>query len=259
MMDAEREEIIVRTVQRGLVVSVQELVNITGASEATIRRDLTKLEKRGLIQRTRGGAKLPDGVKSSTRQSHFREPSFAFRKNIMDEKKRLIAKCAVSLCEDDETILIDGGTTTYHMVDFLYGSHLQIITNSFPLAGSLASTQNKIILTGGILNPESLLILDPDPESLISRYYASKLFLGIGGVDETGFTNSDLQVIQSERAMLKQSKEIIILADSSKLGKRGALLLCGFDKVNTVITDSGIPDEYNKLLTDHGIKVIIAN
>lgn len=258
MMDVEREEIIVRAVQRGLVISVQELVSITGASEATIRRDLTKLEKRRILQRTRGGAKLSEGGKALSGRGRIKEPSFAFRKNIMDEKKRLIAKCAVSLCSEDETILIDGGTTTYHMVDFLYGSHLQIITNSFPLADALAATDNKIILTGGILNPESLLVLDPEPESLISRYYASKLFLGIGGIDETGFTNSDLQVIQSERAMLKQSREIIVLADSSKFGKRGALLLCDFDKVNTVITDSGIPDEYNKLLRNNGIKVIIA-
>lgn len=259
MMDAEREEIIIRSVQRGLVVSVQELVSITGASEATIRRDLTKLEERKLLKRTRGGAKLPDGTKTSLRQMPHKETPFAFRKGVMDEKKRLIAKCAVSLCGEDETILIDGGTTTYNMVDFLRGSRLQIITNSFPMAEELVSTPNKIILTGGILNPESLLILDPEPETLISRYYASKLFLGIGGIDESGFTNSDLQVIQSERAMLKQAREIIVLADSSKFGKRGALLLCGFDKVNTVITDSGISGEFKKLLTSHGIKVLIAN
>ena len=258
-MDAEREEIIIRTVQRGLVVSVQELVSITGASEATIRRDLTKLEKLKQIKRTRGGAKLPDGMKPSIKQPQLKETPFAYRKNVMDEKKRLIAKCAVSLCGEDETILIDGGTTTYNMVDFLMGSRLQIITNSFPMAEALVSTSNKIILTGGILNPESLLVLDPEPESLISRYYASKLFLGIGGIDETGFTNSDLQVIQSERAMLKQSREIIVLADSSKFGKRGALLLCGFNKVHAVITDSGIPEEYKKLLSSHGIKVVIAN
>lgn len=256
-MDAEREAIIIRTVQRGIVVSVQELVSITGASEATIRRDLTKLEKRKMIKRTRGGATIPEGMK--VRQVPSKETPFAFRKGVMDEKKRLIAKCAVSLCGEDETILIDGGTTTYNMVDFLQGSSLQIITNSFPMAEALVSTPNRIILTGGILNPESLLILDPEPETLISRYYASKLFLGIGGIDESGFTNSDLQVIQSERAMLKQAREIIVLADSSKFGKRGALLLCGFDKVNTVITDSGISDEFEKLLSSHGIKVVIAN
>ncbi len=259
MKQAEREDIMIRSIQRGLIVSVQDMVAVTGASEATIRRDLDRLEKQGALQRTCGGAKLPEGVASPSGPTWRREPSFASRQEIMDEKKRLIAKCAVNLCLDGETIMIDGGTTTYHLVDFLRGAQLQVITNSFPLAETLIPTRNRIILLGGVLDQESLLVLDPEPEKVISRYFAAKLFMGIAGIDENGFTNNDLPVIQSERIMLEQAGEVIVLADSSKFGKRGALRLCEFERVNTVITDAGITEEYRQMLTDHGIRIIIAD
>ncbi len=162
------------------------------------------------------------------------------------------------MCLRGETIIIDGGSTTYRMVEFLTPLKLKIITNSFAIAEYLVKhSENSVYLPGGIIFPESQLILDPFDEDMYRNFRASKVFMGVGGIGTQGVTNKAINLIRVERLMIDQADKLIILADSSKFETAGDLLLCGFDRIAVIITDSGIPEEAKGLLKAHDVEVVI--
>lgn len=263
MLEREREETILRLLRQNRFVSLHEVAALVNASEATVRRDFTRLEREGLLRRLRGGAELLEsqdhgsGATTALPRTTGELP-FEYRKGIMLEKKRLIARKAVSLCQDQETIIIDGGSTIYQMVEFLKEARLQIITNSFAIAVALLEkSHNRIIIPEGIIYPDSQLILNPFKADVFENYSATKVFMGVEGIDEQGATNSEMLLIRTERAMIEHGKELIILADSSKFNRRGNLKLCGFEKIDDIITDSGVPDRYREILPAKGVNLIV--
>ena len=257
MLSAERHESILRVLRNGQFASVAEITELLQCSEATIRRDLARLESEGRLRRVRGGAErieLPQDFQPQSMQLPFE-----YRKGILLEKKRLIGRKAASLCTEGETVIIDGGSTTFQMVEFLLETRLKIITNSFAIAEVLVKrSRNTVILNGGIVYPDSQMILDPFHDETFKNYPATKVFMGAYGIDEMGATNADtLLVIRTERAMIEQGKELIILVDSSKFNRRGNLFLCGFDKISTIITDNGISAEQREMVRSHGVELIV--
>ncbi len=255
MLPAERRERILRILRQGRYAAVSDIAAVAGASDATVRRDLAQLEGEGLLRRVRGGAELTEGAARSVGAI---ELPLEYRKGVLLDAKRRIAQAAAGLCTDGETIILDGGSTTFPMTDSLASSKLTVITNSFAIAEFLVHRSLcTVILNGGIVYPESQLILDPFAQEMFSNYTASKAFMGVFGIDETGATNTESLLITTERAMIGRAKELVILADSSKLGRRGSLFLCGFDKIGTIITDGGIPDAYRGLFEERGIRLIV--
>jgi DeoR family transcriptional regulator, ulaG and ulaABCDEF operon transcriptional repressor len=255
MLDKERYEIILRVLKQDKFLTLKEIQNILKVSEATIRRDFSKLESDGYLKRTHGGAEI---VEKEIIDFKPDELPFEYRTGFLIEKKRLIAKKAVSLCESDETITIDAGSTTFQMAQFLTAIKLQVITNSFAIAKELMKNQNiRVIVSGGIIYPDSQLILNPFDDNIFKNYYSSKVFMGVGGIDEQGLTNSDPFLIRVQRQIIEQGKNLIILADSSKFDKKGSLLLCGFEKVHTIITDNDIHGEMKDFLVSKGINLMI--
>ncbi len=257
MLDRERYELILRLLARGRYARVSELAGLLRSSPATVRRDLTRLEQAGLLRRVRGGAELARAMEDG-REEKPPQPPFEARQGIMLEKKRRIARRAAALCEEEETIMIDGGSTTFQMVEFLRDARLQIITNSFAIAEYLVNhSANTIILNGGTIYRDSRLVLDPFQDSLFRRYYASRVFMGVYGIDELGATNNEPLLIQAERTMIEQARRLVILADSSKFGRRGSLMLCGFEKMHTLITDSDISPQARELVESRGVELIV--
>ena len=254
MLAPERERLILRLLRQDRFASVSELAGLAGSSEATVRRDLGRLERTGRLVRVRGGAELAAGAEGGAVQLPFES-----RKGLLSETKRRIARLAASLCREGETIIIDGGSTTYHMTEFLLPVKLQILTNSFALAQALVgSSANTVILSGGVVHADSQLVLDPFQEDPFRRYLAAKVFMGVYGIDEMGATNIEVQLISAERAMIEHAKELIILADSSKFDRRGSLFLCGFERMGTVISDAGVTEAQRRLLESRGVKLLIA-
>jgi DeoR family ulaG and ulaABCDEF operon transcriptional repressor len=250
----ERERLILRLLRQDRFATVAELADLARASEATVRRDLARLERGGSLRRVRGGAELAAGGEAETPQLPFES-----RKGMLSETKRGIARLAASLCREEDTIIIDGGSTTYHLAEFLLPMRLQILTNSFALAQALVGrSTNTVILGGGVVHPDSQLVLDPFQEDPFRHYVAAKVFMGVYGIDEMGATNTEVQLINAERAMIEHAKELIILADSSKFDRRGSLLLCGFDRIHTVITDAGVSEAHRRLLESHGVRLLVA-
>lgn len=253
MLERQRKETILRLLELHRFISIHDAAEATGASESTVRRDFADLEMMQRVQRVRGGVELING----TTQHHSFNPSFRHRASINIEKKRRIAAAAVGYLEDGETIFLDGGTTTFCMVEYLIPFTLQIVTNSFAVARFLLEhSQCRVILPEGAVNPETQLIqnnINPDP---FVNYSASRAFMSIEGITETTLTNNDGLVIQAERAMITHSRELIILADDTKFGRIGALTLAPVEQASMIITTADADKRMCRHLEERGIRVI---
>ncbi|MCG8479759.1 MAG: DeoR/GlpR family DNA-binding transcription regulator [Spirochaetales bacterium] len=257
-MEKEREETIIHLLRQNNFASIRDIVKLTETSEATIRRDFKRLEHEGRIRRLRGGAELSDREKKNQPDTVVEVP-FAYRKGILSGTKRRIAKAAVSLIGHHETIIIDGGSTTYQMAEYLKDLKLTIITNSFAFAEYLIRNgKSQIILPEGVLYPDSLLILNALQADPFRNYHASKVFMGAGGINDRKITNKRMDLIQAERSMIEHGDELVILADSRKFQISGNLYLCDLDRVSTIITDEGILPETAERIRMKGINLVIA-
>jgi DeoR family ulaG and ulaABCDEF operon transcriptional repressor len=219
MVNHNRRKRLLKLLAEHEEASVAQLVTWLNASPATVRRDLSWLATRNLLTRTRGGA--------------------------------------ANLCVDGETIIINGGTTTYMMVEFLADKHLKILTNSFLMAERLlVSSENEIILPGGKVYREQNVILSPFDNDITQHHYAAKMFMGVYGLSLLGLMEADPLLIQAEKRLISQAEELIVLADSSKFAKKAGLILCGLNRVSCVITDTGVSDSAVQLLEQSGVNVI---
>ena len=259
MIDKERQELILEHLGKTRFITVRELTTLLSSSEATIRRDLVALDKSGLVQRHWGGASLAGQADSKPNPPSLPESSLENRISKQGEIKREIAKLATSLIEEGETIIIDGGSSTYFMADYLEDKNLKVITNSFAIATRLIEqSRNTVIIPGGIIYPQSRIVLNPFDSNFFDDYAPSKLFMSVGGLSDMGATNSDTTLIRVEKRMIESANELIILCDSSKFSKRGSLFLCGLDDIDILITDDGISLEFKRILEAAGVKVLIA-
>ncbi|CAM5277015.1 DeoR/GlpR family DNA-binding transcription regulator [Frigidibacter albus] len=255
MHESERHRIILSTVEGRPVVSVSDLVTLTGASEATIRRDIAALHVQKKLRRVRGGAESvapPQFVGINARP-------FSVNEGIRLAEKRAIARAAVDLCSDGEAIIINGGTTTFQMVHMLTAKRLQVFTNSFPIAEHLLKhSKNTVLLPAGAIYREQNITLSPFDEDGSRNFYATRMFMGCRGIGPLGVMEGDPMLVQAEQKLIGQADELIILADSSKFGARSSLLLCPLARIHTVITDDGIGDRAAAMLEAADVRLIVA-
>ncbi|KKC41393.1 DeoR faimly transcriptional regulator [Devosia epidermidihirudinis] len=255
MHETERHRVIIATVQTRPVVTVAELCEITGSSEATIRRDIAALHVRGELRRVRGGAEAVNPPE----QSALMGRPFSVNETLNIAQKRAIARSAAELCRDGEPIIINGGTTTYQMVHHLTARRMSVFTNSFAIAEYLIhNSRNSVIIPGGTVYREQNVILSPFGGVVASHFYAKRMFIGCQGIGQLGLMEADPMIVQSELGLIGQAEELIVLADSSKFSGRSSLILCGLDRITAVITDSGIRDEDRQMLETAGVRLIVA-
>lgn len=253
--EAERHRVILAAVQSRPMATVAELVEMTGTSEATIRRDIAALHVQGKLRRLRGGA---EAVNPPSQPGLLGRP-FSVNETINTALKRAIAKEAVALCEDGEPIIINGGTTTFQMVYPLVNRRLQVFTNSFPIAEHLLHhSKNIVMVPGGTIYREQNIILSPFETDVSRNFYARKMFMGAQGVGPHGIMEADPLLIQAEQKLINQADELIVLVDSSKFRMRSSLILCPLDRVHTVVTDRGIRDEERQMLEAAGVRLVVA-
>ncbi len=255
MHERERHRVILSAVQSRPVATVAELVELTETSEATIRRDIAALHVQGKLRRVRGGA---EALTPPTQAGLIGRP-FSVNETININLKRAIAKAAVEMCADGDSIIINGGTTTYQMVFHLAHRRCQVFTNSFPIASHLlAHSRNSVIVPGGTIYREQNIILSPFESDVTKHFYARRMFMGAQGIGAHGVTEADPLLIQAENKLLSQTDELVVLADSSKFKQRSSLILCRLERVHSVITDRGLRDEDRQMLEDKGVNVIVA-
>jgi DeoR family transcriptional regulator, ulaG and ulaABCDEF operon transcriptional repressor len=255
MHETERHRIILSAVQDRPVVTVIDLCNMTDASEATIRRDIATLHMQKRLRRVRGGAESvnpPQFVGLAGRP-------FSVNQAINTKQKQAIARAAVELCNDGDSIIINGGTTTFQMVHPLASRRLQVFTNSFPIAEHLLKqSKNTITLSGGTIYREQNIILSPFDNDVTRNVYARRMFMGAHGLGPIGLMESDPLLVQAEQKLIGQADELIVLVDSTKFKNRSSLVLCPLGRIDTVITDEGIPDKAAAMLEAADVTLIVA-
>lgn len=255
MLETERHRIILSAVQERPVITVAEICGLTGASEATVRRDISQLHLAKKLRRVRGGAEAispPQFVGINARP-------FAVNQTINIAQKRAIAQAAVELCADGDAIIINGGTTTFQMVHPLTTKRLQVFTNSFPIAEHLLKhSKNTVLVPAGAIYREQNIILSPFDTDGSGHFYARRMFMGCRGLGPLGLMEGDPLLVQAEQKLIGQADELVVLADSTKFTQRSSLLLCPLARIHTVITDEGIDDKTAKMLESSDIQVIVA-
>ena len=255
MHEKERHRIILSAVQDRPVVTVIDLCGLTGASEATIRRDVATLHMQKKLRRVRGGAEAitpPSFIGLAGR-------TFAVNETMRIKQKQAIARAAVDMCTDGEPIIINGGTTTFQMVHPLASRRLQVFTNSFPIAEHLLkNSKNTITLSGGTIYREQNIIISPFENDTTRNFYARRMFMGAQGLGPLGLMEADPLLIQAEQKLMGQADELVVLVDSTKFENRSSLVLCALGRIDTVITDEGISDKAAAMLDAAEVTLIVA-
>jgi DeoR family ulaG and ulaABCDEF operon transcriptional repressor len=225
-------------------------------SPATLRRDLAKLDELGQIRRVHGGVEAID----RTALPHLATRAFDVSQSLHADRKRAIARAAAGLCVDGESIIVNAGTTTFQMVDFLRDRRLQILTNSFPIASALvSSSENRIVLPGGEIYREQGIILSPFDQDAIQHYSASKMFMSCYSVSPLGIVEGDPLIARAEAKLLSRAEKLIVIADSSKFEQRGSMAVCPLSRVHTLITDDAAPSSALDTVRQAGVTVVIVS
>ena len=215
--------------------SLPDLADALEVSESTVRRDLESLEESGEAKRTHGGVFYSG---PSPKLPHFEQ-----RQSANWEKKRLIAQCAAELIEDGDTILLDGGSTTYELARLLVGRPLQVVTNSLPVANLFSAGDNAdLVIIGGDVHARTGVAIGPYANEMLSQLNVRRAVLSVAGVNDRGYYNSNRLLVETERAMMQSADEVMIVADSTKFGHASLAHLCELDAVHRVIVDHEIPE-----------------
>lgn len=255
MIQAQRIQTILSYLAESPVLTVEGAIRLTNASPATVRRDFDRMADDRLVRRVRGGVGLLQPGPSEMIPIELREVQHPVA-------KRALAARAATLLQQGDVAIIDGGTTTLMLAQFIPDFPLRIITNSVRLVADLETRhpdhpQLEIYVTGGILYPHSGLLLGPRTENSISQYYAQWAFLSAGGITERGTFNTNELVVGTERAMIESAEKIVILADHSKIGRPALCAGAQLNEIDILITDLFENNEPTlRLIEQTGVQVI---
>lgn len=232
-------------------VTVSDLSKKFDVTEVTIRNDLSHLAGKELLIKTRGGGLKTQRVGID---QHLNDKA-----KINSKEKQAIGKKAAELINDNDTIIIDSGTTTIEIAKNLSRiKNLTVITNALNIASQLIQDEIKVIVLGGILRTASLSLTGPIGENSIKNFYCDKCFLGVDGIDsQSGIYTPNLEEAHLNRMMINASKEVIIVTDSNKFKRKSFAHIAPITKIDMVVTDSKIPEDEFKNLQNAGIKVIL--
>lgn len=243
-----RAEEIIAIVSEKKKIEVNELAEILKVSSVTIRKDLDKLEVRGILHRQHGFAVLN------------KKDDINYRLAYNYDLKRKIAKKAAQLVKDGETVMIESGSTCALLAEELaYNkSDVTIITNSCFIASYVRKAESvKVILIGGEYQKDSQVNVGPLVKKVISEFRVDKLFVGIDGFDEKrGFTGSDITRCDTAQTMMAAANQTIILTDSSKFEQIGVVSEFAFSAIAKIFTDKGIQANKKEFLEQKGIEIV---
>jgi DeoR family transcriptional regulator of aga operon len=237
--------------------SIEELLASIGTSAPSIRRDLTRLENRGLVRRTHGGAML---VEPLLYEPFRYDTSFQAREQRAADEKRRIALAAADLIQLNETIGITAGTTTTQVGRALrHRANIKVVTNAINIGMELCNQPGmRTSITGGVLPYAwSFSLTGPAAIRFMDDVYLDRLFLNVVGLHpERGCTTMEQDEALTFRAMVRQSREVIVVADSSKLGRISPSLICPITDIHTLVTDTGASEEQLAPFLERNVKVI---
>ncbi|MDG2470418.1 MAG: DeoR/GlpR family DNA-binding transcription regulator [Pirellulaceae bacterium] len=251
MADHRRQQLLEIVRSKGFA-STQELFRELEASESTIRRDLEHFETLGEVKRTHGGVFYTG--------SEPKLPHFERNQSQNNQIKQGIANLAATLVEDGDTILLDGGSTTFELAQKLAGRPLQVVTNSLPVSNLfMANYEADLVVLGGNVHLRTGTTIGPYANQMLSELNCRLAFLSVAGIHQDGFYNSNFLLVETEKAMMKAADEVVIVADSTKFGKKSLARLCELSSVHRLVVDSGITDEWKERIRDSGVTLFVTD
>ena len=252
MNTIERHKVIINKIKNEGQVKVLTLCDELKVSSVTIRKDLKFLEEKGLLFRAHGGATLynPYTVERPVNEKE---------KIHLSEKMR-IGAAAAKLVQPNDSILIASGTTVQALAKNIQPREsLTVITSALNVALELIHhPEIEVVQLGGLLRKSSSSVTGPYAKNILADFSCSKLFLGVDGIDlDFGLTTANVMEAHLNREMIRVSQKTIVLADSTKFGRRGFGKICEFEDIDEIITDKGVSDYTARTLEEMGIKVTI--
>jgi DeoR family transcriptional regulator, aga operon transcriptional repressor len=245
---AERLDRILARLASDGSVSVRELSESLGASSATIRRDLSLLEAQKLLSRSHGGA-VGNGV--------LYELPVRYRGGQRAEDKGRIAAAAAGRIADAQTVGLTGGTTTTEVARRLRDRDLTVVTNAVNIASELVVSETiRLVVTGGVARPQSYELIGPFAERTLEGLNVDVMFLGVDGVNAAGVTTHDEIEAQTNRKMVERAARVIVVCDSSKLGRSALSSICPLSEIDDLITDVGASAEQLEAVRTAGAEVV---
>jgi DeoR family transcriptional regulator, aga operon transcriptional repressor len=254
----DRTDEILKELLRTGEVSVADLVEQLNVSPATVRRALRSLERKGLLRRTHGGA-VP--LEPLLYESFRHLSSFQEQEKHRVPEKRQIGLAAAELVADGETIAIGAGTTTTQVARSIrHRKGITIVTNAINIAMELSHRDDlKVMVTGGWVSGSWFALVGPGAIHSAEEMFVDKAFIGVDGIHaERGLTTNYPDQATIHRAMVKQAKRTIVVADHHKIGVVGAALICPITEVHTLITDRAAPDDAVAPFSSTAVEVLRA-
>lgn len=255
MLALERQKYITEIVEREKSVKVIDLSKLFDVTEETIRRDLEKIEKQGILKRTYGGAIFINSVIKDVDDTPF---SMRVKENISGKQK--IAMAVSDMLYDGEVVMLDPSTTCLEVAKNIDKSkRLTVITNSISILSELSTHEElNVVSTGGTLRKRSLSLIGPTAKDNIKNYYADKAVISCKGVDlQRGVMDTNELEVEIKKAMIGCAKEIILAVDSTKMQRLSMHKLIEMSKINYLVVDQELTPEWQEFCKENNIKQVV--
>ena len=251
---AERHKYILDSLNKYGFVRITDVANELGVTKVTIRKDVKILEGKGLLYKVHGSARPAN--------PHVADLDVHVKDTMNRDAKRLIARRAIEMVEDDDSIIVASGSTIYAFAEEIKARtwrHLNIVTPFLRLGVLLnGADQVNVVQLGGCVHKKSLSVLGEETGRSLDDCICSKLFFGVDGIDpEHGITTSTIDEAKLTRKMMKAASRNIVLADSSKFGQRGFGRICSLEDVDAIVTDGGISEQMAAMIEEAGVDLVI--
>jgi DeoR family transcriptional regulator of aga operon len=248
----DRHQFILEKLKKEGKVNILDLVEEMAVSGVTIRKDLKLLEDKNLLFRTRGGGSInnPYAVDRPIYEKEF----------INSDEKKRIARAAIELIGQTDSIMIGSGTTVFEVARALNPAHnMTVITPALKVGLELSSKNNiEVLQLGGIIRPKSSSVAGAHAMRVLEEISCSILFIGVDGIDlDFGVSISNLAEATVNQKMIETAQTVVVLADSTKFDRRGLGRICGLEQVQYIITDDKLSKATIKSLEEKGIKLIV--
>lgn len=251
---AERVDRLRAILRESAIVRVDELCATLQVSPATVRRDLEELERLGEARRVHGGA-------VSVGEKRYEEPFFDDKAAIAKSEKQRIARKALELISPRDTIYLDGGSTALELARLLrdYGGAITIVTNSLRAATELAGSGPQLILIGGELRRLSQTMVGPLTRLMLEPMHIDKAFMGTIGLSlKAGLTTTDAGEAYTKELVMERASEVILLADSNKVGVVTFAQAGKLSQLDVLVTDAPLPRDYEEYCEANDVRVMVA-
>nr|WP_010132777.1 DeoR/GlpR family DNA-binding transcription regulator [Microbulbifer agarilyticus] len=257
MLEKQRHQLLLEILEEQQFASVADLTAQLNSSEATIRRDLIKLSEEGRLEKIRGGAQRIGNRPAGAPKTHLAGSAFLVNKDKMTTAKQAIAEKAVSLCEEGELVIVNGGSSTFMMGEYLTQRDVSVLTNSYYLAQYLCENgQNQVTVPSGEIYRKQGIILSPFENDSIQNYRCRLMFTGTAGIGEFGVMETDSLIVRAEQKLRRQSEKLVVLADGSKLGQKSNFVIYPLTEVDILITDDTADPRVVEQIEAAGVEVI---